>query len=45
MLQKFARPLAEAPFCVGAPVWPNILNMPKSASGPYYANEVCLAAM
>jgi len=28
MLQKFAGPL------VGAPVRPNMLNMPKSASGP-----------
>ena len=31
MLQKFAGPLVGAPFC-GAPVRPNMLNMPKSAS-------------
>jgi len=32
MLQKFAGPLVGAPFFVGASVWPNMLNMPKSAS-------------
>jgi len=31
MLQKFAVPLVGTPFC-GAPVRPNMLNMPKSAS-------------
>jgi len=31
MLQKFAGPLV-GPLFVGAPVQPNILNMPKSAS-------------
>jgi len=31
MLQKFAGPLVGAPFC-GAPVRPNMLNMPKYAS-------------
>jgi len=33
MLQKFAGPLVGAPFC-GAPVRPNMLNMPKSAFAP-----------
>jgi len=33
MLQKFAGPLVEPLFC-GTPVRPNMLNMPKSASGP-----------
>jgi len=32
ILQKFAGPL-EGPLFVGAPVPPNMLNMPKSASG------------
>jgi len=32
MLQKFAGPLVGPLFC-GAPVPPNMLNMPKSASG------------
>jgi len=32
MLQKFAGPIVEAPFCGAAPVRPNMLNMPKSAS-------------
>jgi len=31
MLQTFAGPLVGAPFC-GAPVRPNMLNMPKSVS-------------
>jgi len=31
MLQKFAGPLLGGPFC-GAPVRPNMLNMPKSAT-------------
>jgi len=38
MLQKFAGPLVGSPFC-GAPVRPNMLNMPKSASGHF--NDVC----
>ena len=28
MLQKFAGPIVEAPFCGAAPVRPNMLNMP-----------------
>ena len=32
-MQKFAAPFVGAPFCfVGAPVRPNMLNMPKSAA-------------
>jgi len=34
MLQKFAGPLVGGPFFVEAPVRPNMLNMPKSASMP-----------
>jgi len=32
VLQKFAGPFVGAPFCGGAPVGPNMLNVPKSAS-------------
>ena len=33
MLQKIADPLVGAPFCGVPSVRPNMLNMPKSASG------------
>jgi len=36
MLQKLAGPLVGAPF-LGAPVQPNMLNMPKSASAEQWA--------
>ena len=38
MLQKYSGPLVEALFC-GAPVRPNMLNMPKPASGPTITAE------
>jgi len=37
MLQKFAGPLVGTLF-VGAPVRPNMLNMPKSTSGHHHVS-------
>ena len=38
MLQKMAAPLVGAPFC-GAPVRPNMLNMPESAAGRFISDH------